>query len=53
MTSMRGDIVNRVKRLPNLPAEYPVVAPGYAAARSQLAKEMGLGRKKNTRKRAA
>lgn len=30
----------------NLPADYPMVAPGYAAARSQLAKEMGLGRKK-------
>ncbi len=30
----------------NLPADYPMVAPAYAAARSQLAKEMGLGRKK-------
>lgn len=30
----------------NLPADYPMVAPGYAAARSQLAKDMGLGRKK-------
>lgn len=29
-----------------LPANYPVVAPGYAAARSQLAKKMGLGKKK-------
>jgi predicted transcriptional regulator len=32
-----------------LPAEYPMVAPNYAAARSRLAKEMGLGQK---RKRA-
>lgn len=30
----------------NLPADYPMVAPAYAAARSQLAKEMGLGRKR-------
>ena len=28
-----------------LPADYPMVAPAYAAARSALAKEMGLGRK--------
>ena len=27
----------------NLPADYPMVAPDYAAARSQLAKQMGLG----------
>ncbi|MFU0507970.1 Ros/MucR family transcriptional regulator [Pseudaminobacter sp. NGMCC 1.201702] len=29
----------------NLPRDYPMVAPGYAAQRSALAKEMGLGRK--------
>jgi predicted transcriptional regulator len=28
-----------------LPADYPMVAPSYAAARSSLAKKMGLGRK--------
>lgn len=28
-----------------LPATYPMVAPAYAAARSELAKTMGLGRK--------
>ena len=27
----------------SLPADYPMVAPNYAAARSQLAKQMGLG----------
>lgn len=50
----------------NLPADYPMVAPNYAAARSALAKTMGLGRKpkapekpvapakpKRTRKKAA
>jgi predicted transcriptional regulator len=28
-----------------LPADYPMVAPNYAATRSELAKKMGLGRK--------
>lgn len=29
----------------DLPRDYPMVAPNYAAARSALAKKMGLGRK--------
>lgn len=29
-----------------LPSDYPMVAPNYAAARSQLAKKLGLGRKR-------
>ncbi len=29
----------------SLPADYPMVAPNYAAARSELAKKIGLGRK--------
>jgi predicted transcriptional regulator len=29
-----------------LPADYPMVAPNYAASRSALAKSMGLGRKR-------
>jgi predicted transcriptional regulator len=29
----------------NLPSDYPMVAPNYAATRSALAKTMGLGRK--------
>jgi predicted transcriptional regulator len=29
-----------------LPADYPMVAPNYAQARSQLAKKMGLGQKR-------
>ena len=33
-----------------LPTGYPMVAPDYAAARSKLAKEMGLGRKKRKRR---
>lgn len=33
----------------NLPSDYPMVAPNYAAARSQLAKEMGLGQQRRRR----
>jgi predicted transcriptional regulator len=33
-----------------LPADYPMVAPNYAAARSQLAKQMGLGQQRRRRK---
>ena len=29
----------------NLPADYPMVAPNYAAQRSELAKKIGLGRR--------
>ena len=37
-----------------LPADYPMVAPNYAKARSALAKEMGLGQKRGvTQRRAA
>lgn len=34
----------------NLPADYPMVAPNYAATRSQLAKVMGLGRQRRRRR---
>ncbi len=33
-----------------LPEDYPMVAPNYAVARSQLARKMGLGHQKNGRK---
>ena len=36
-----------------LPADYPMVAPNYAAARSQLAKQMGLGQQRRRREIAA
>lgn len=32
-----------------LPADYPMVAPNYAVARSQLAKQMGLGQQRRGR----
>jgi predicted transcriptional regulator len=35
----------------SLPADYPMVAPNYAAARSQLAKQMGLGQQRRRRER--
>jgi predicted transcriptional regulator len=34
----------------SLPPDYPMVAPNYAAARSQLAKQMGLGQQRRRRK---
>ena len=33
-----------------LPGDYPMVAPNYAAARSQLAKQMGLGQQRRRRR---
>lgn len=33
----------------SLPADYPMVAPNYAAARSALAKKMGLGQQRRRR----
>jgi predicted transcriptional regulator len=33
-----------------LPSDYPMVAPNYAQARSQLAKQMGLGQQRRKRK---
>jgi predicted transcriptional regulator len=34
----------------SLPADYPMVAPNYAATRSQLAKQMGLGQQRRRRR---
>ncbi|MFQ5984617.1 MAG: MucR family transcriptional regulator [Alphaproteobacteria bacterium] len=36
-----------------LPADYPMVAPNYAAQRSALAKKIGLGKKPRRRRRGA
>ena len=33
----------------SLPADYPMVAPNYANARSRLAKQMGLGKSRRSR----
>ena len=37
----------------NLPADYPMVAPSYAASRSELAKKMGLGQQRAQQTRKA
>ncbi|MCG6121120.1 MAG: MucR family transcriptional regulator [Microvirga sp.] len=37
----------------SLPSDYPMVAPNYAKARSDLAKEMGLGQQRRKRRTAA
>lgn len=34
-----------------LPHDYPMVAPNYAAHRSRLAKQIGLGRKRSSRRK--
>jgi predicted transcriptional regulator len=34
----------------SLPPDYPMVAPNYAKARSQLAKQMGLGQQRRRKK---
>jgi predicted transcriptional regulator len=36
-----------------LPVDYPMVAPNYAKARSQLAKQMGLGQQRRKRRARA
>ncbi len=33
-----------------LPVDYPMVAPGYAATRSQMAKDMGLGQQRRKKR---
>lgn len=37
----------------NLPNDYPMVAPAYAEARSQMAKKLGLGQKTKGARRSA
>ena len=36
----------------SLPADYPMVAPNYAAARSALAKKMGLGQQRRRKSKS-
>ena len=42
-----------ISREMGIAAHYPMVAPNYAAARSQLAKQMGLGQQRRRRRSAA
>jgi predicted transcriptional regulator len=43
LTTAHGLSVEQYRERWNLPPDYPVVAPNYAARRSQLAKDIGLG----------
>jgi predicted transcriptional regulator len=55
--SLKRHLRTRYKMTPDqyrekwaLPPDYPMVAPNYAAARSQLAKQMGLGQQRRRRR---
>ncbi len=41
----RGLTPEQYRQKWGLPADYPMVSPNYSAARSQMAKSLGLGRK--------
>lgn len=43
--SSRGLTPEQYRAKWDLPTDYPMVAPSYSAARSQMAKSLGLGRK--------
>jgi predicted transcriptional regulator len=45
LSSQYGMTPDQYRAKWNLPSDYPMVAPNYAATRSALAKTMGLGRK--------
>lgn len=53
LTSNHGLSSTEYREKWNLSADYPMVAPLYAEARSRLAKEMGLGNKRKRRTKAA
>jgi predicted transcriptional regulator len=46
LSSRHGMTPDEYRAKWNLPADYPMVAPSYTAARSQLAKKIGLGLKR-------
>lgn len=45
LSAAHGKTVDEYRAKWSLPANYPVVAPDYAARRSKLAMDIGLGRK--------
>ncbi len=51
LSTAHGLGVNEYRERWKLPADYPLVAPNYAAVRSELAKKIGLGRKRRKRGR--
>jgi predicted transcriptional regulator len=48
--SGRGLTPEQYREKWGLPSDYPMVAPNYAKARSELAKEMGLGQQRRKRR---
>ena len=51
ISTAHGLSVNEYREKWNLPGDYPMVAPSYAAKRSRLAKKIGLGKKPRGRGR--
>ena len=51
LSTAHGLSVEEYREKWNLPAAHPMVAPSYAARRSELAKKIGLGRKPRKRGR--
>jgi predicted transcriptional regulator len=51
LSTAHGQSVEEYREKWNLPTDYPMVAPSYAAKRSELAKKIGLGRKPRKRGR--
>ncbi len=51
LTTSYGMTPDEYRERWGLPADYPMVAPNYAAQRSALAKKIGLGRKPRKRRR--
>ena len=49
LSTAHGLSVNEYRERWKLRADYPMVAPNYAAVRSKLAKKSGLGRKRGKR----
>jgi predicted transcriptional regulator len=47
LSSRHGMTPDEYRAKWNLPADYPMVAPSYTAARSHLAKKIGLGLKRS------
>lgn len=53
LSSVHGMTPEQYRTKWSLPNDYPMVAPAYAEARSQLAKKMGLGKPRKTVGRSA
>lgn len=51
--SLMGMTPDEYRQKWNLPYDYPMVAPGYARQRSELAKAIGLGQKRSASKKGS